>query len=45
MKKTAKKNPSKASNKKAVKDLEVKPVMGGSVRGGFPPGPPDRRPK
>ena len=34
MKKTTKKNPSKASQKKAVKDLDVKPAKGGTVRGG-----------
>jgi len=42
MKKTTKKNPSKATHKKAVKDLEVKPTKGGTVRGGtgvhFPKG-------
>jgi hypothetical protein len=31
--KTTKKSP-KASHKKAVKDLEVKPAKGGAVRGG-----------
>jgi type VI protein secretion system component Hcp len=34
MKKTTKKSPSKASHKKAVKNLEVKPAKGGTVRGG-----------
>ncbi len=34
MKKVAKKNP-KASRKKTVKDLEVKPSRGGAVRGGM----------
>jgi hypothetical protein len=34
MKKTTKKTPSKASHKKAIKDLEVKPAKGGTVRGG-----------
>jgi hypothetical protein len=34
MKKTTKKRPSKASHKKAVKDLAVKPAKGGTVRGG-----------
>jgi hypothetical protein len=37
MKKTAKKNPSKVSRKKAIKDLEIKPAKGGTdgtVRGG-----------
>ncbi len=34
MKKTTKKGPSKASHKKAVKNLEVKPAKGGAVRGG-----------
>jgi hypothetical protein len=33
MKKTTKKNPSKAK-KKAVRNLEVKPAKGGRVRGG-----------
>ncbi len=33
MKKTTKKNP-KASQKKAPKNLDVKPVRGGKVRGG-----------
>jgi hypothetical protein len=33
MNKTTKKNP-KASHKKAVKDLAVKPAKGGTVRGG-----------
>lgn len=32
--KTTKKSPSKAAHKKAVKDLEVKPAKGGTVRGG-----------
>ncbi len=36
MKKTTKKSPSKASHKKTVKDLDVKPAKGGTVRGGFP---------
>jgi hypothetical protein len=35
MKKTTKKGPSKASKKKAVKDLAVKPAKGRTVRGGF----------
>ena len=35
MKKTTKKHHSKAS-KKAAKDLDVKPVKGGAVRGGTP---------
>jgi type VI protein secretion system component Hcp len=35
MKKTTKKSPSKASHKKAVKDLDVTPAKGGSVRGGI----------
>jgi hypothetical protein len=35
MKKTTKKSPSKASHKKAVKDLDVTPAKGGSVRGGL----------
>jgi hypothetical protein len=34
MKKTTKKSASKASHKKAVKDLEVRPAKGGTVRGG-----------
>ncbi len=34
MKKTTKKGPSKASHRKAVKDLQVRPARGGSVRGG-----------
>jgi hypothetical protein len=34
MKKTTKKSPSKASHKKAVKNLEVKPAKGRTVRGG-----------
>ena len=34
MKKTTKKSPSRASRKKTVKDLEVKPTKGGTVRGG-----------
>jgi hypothetical protein len=34
MKKTTKKSPSKASHKKAIKDLEIKPGKGGSVSGG-----------
>ena len=34
MKKTTKKSPSKPAHKKAVKDLEVKPARGGTVRGG-----------
>jgi hypothetical protein len=38
MKKTAKKSPSKASQKKTIKDLDVKPAKGGSVRGGHPVG-------
>ena len=37
MKKTTKKSPSKAPRKKAVKDLEVKPAKGGTVRGGDTP--------
>ncbi len=40
MKKTSKKSASKASHKKAVKDLEVKHAKSGTVRGGLPPGPP-----
>lgn len=36
MKKTTKKGPSKASQKKAAKDLDVKPSKGGAVRGGVP---------
>lgn len=35
MNKTTKKNPSKASQKKAVKDLGVTPAKGGAVRGGI----------
>jgi hypothetical protein len=35
MKKTTKKGPSKATKKKAVKDLDVKPAKGGTVRGGL----------
>jgi hypothetical protein len=35
MKKTTKKSPSKASKKKAVKDLDVKPAKGGTVGGGY----------
>ena len=34
MKKTTKKSAAKASHKKAVKDLDVKPAKGGTVRGG-----------
>jgi hypothetical protein len=34
MKKTTKKSPSKASHKKAIKNLVVKPAKGGTVRGG-----------
>jgi hypothetical protein len=34
MKKVTKKSPSKASHKKTVKDLDVKPAKGGTVRGG-----------
>ncbi len=34
MKKTTKKNPSKASYKKAVRDLDVKPAKSGRVGGG-----------
>jgi hypothetical protein len=34
MKKTTKKNPSKASQRKAVKDLDVKPAKGRTVGGG-----------
>ena len=34
MKKTTKKSPAKASQKKAIKDLDVKPAKGGTVRGG-----------
>jgi hypothetical protein len=37
MKKTMKKGASKASQKKLVKDLDVKPAKGGSVRGGDTP--------
>ena len=40
MKKITKKTPSKA--KRAVKDLEVKPAKGGTVRGGVAPPDPDR---
>jgi hypothetical protein len=36
MKKTMKKSPSKASHKKAVKDLQVKSAKGDTVRGGKP---------
>ncbi len=44
MKKTTKKTVSKASHKKGVKDLDVKPVKGGSVRGGslYPGYPKDK---
>ena len=35
MKKTTKKGALKASQKKAVKNLDVKPTKGGTVRGGF----------
>ncbi len=35
MKKTTKKGPSKASHKKAVRDLRVKPAKDGTVRGGW----------
>ena len=35
MKKTAKKSASKVSRKKAMKNLEVKPAKGGTVRGGI----------
>jgi hypothetical protein len=35
MKKSTERSPSKATHKKAVKNLDVKPVKGGSVRGGF----------
>jgi hypothetical protein len=35
MKKTTKKSPSKASHKRARKNLDVKPAKGGTVRGGF----------
>jgi hypothetical protein len=35
MKTTTKKSASKASQKRAVKDLEVKPAKGGAVRGGW----------
>jgi len=34
MKKSTKKNPAKTSQKKAIKDLGVKPAKGGTVRGG-----------
>jgi hypothetical protein len=34
MKKTTKKTPSNASKKKAIRDLEVKPAQGKTVRGG-----------
>ena len=42
MKKTTKKGIAKASHTKAVKDLEVKPAKGGTVRGGATPPDPDR---
>ncbi len=35
MKKTTKKSASKASHKKAIKDLGVKPAKSGTVRGGL----------
>ena len=35
MKKNTKKGPAKASKKKAVKDLTVKPAKSGTVRGGL----------
>jgi hypothetical protein len=35
MKRATKKTPSKASHKKAVKDLDVKPAKGRTVRGGI----------
>ena len=35
VKKTTKKSPAKASKKKAVRNLEVKPAKGGTVRGGL----------
>jgi hypothetical protein len=35
MKKTMKKHPAKASAKRAVKDLDVKPAKEGRVRGGI----------
>ena len=35
MKKTTKKSAPKVSQKKAVKNLDVKPAKGGTVRGGF----------
>jgi hypothetical protein len=35
MKKTTKKSAAKASHKRALKDLAVKPAKGGTVRGGF----------
>ena len=43
MKKTTKKSP-KASQRKAIKNLDVKPVKGGSVRGGnlYPGFPKDK---
>jgi hypothetical protein len=34
MKKTTKKNSQKASHKKAIKNLAVKPAKGGTIRGG-----------
>jgi len=37
MKKTAKKTPRKASGRKAIRNLEVKPAKGGTVRGGTAP--------
>jgi hypothetical protein len=35
MKKTPKKGPSRASKKKAVRDLAVKPAKGRTIRGGI----------
>jgi type VI protein secretion system component Hcp len=35
MKKTTKKSPSKASHKRARKNLDVTPAKGGTVRGGL----------
>jgi len=37
MKKTTKKNPAKVSGRKAIRNLEVKPAKGGTVRGGMKP--------
>ncbi len=35
MKKTTKKGASKAAHKKAIRNLQVKPAKGGTVRGGI----------